>query len=70
MDYSVIKSVHIATVTISGVGFAARFVGVSVGADWVHSRLARTLPHINDTLLLISAITLAVLLQANPLAQP
>jgi len=70
MDYGLIKSVHIATVTLSGVGFAARFAGAVLGAAWVRSRLARTLPHINDTLLLISAITLAVLLQANPLVQP
>lgn len=70
MDYSLIKSVHVTTVIMSGLGFAVRFFGASVDADWVHSRLARTLPHINDTLLLISAITLAVLLQVNPLEQP
>lgn len=70
MDYSLIKNVHVITVIMSGVGFAVRFAGASVDAGWVHSRLARTLPHINDTLLLISAITLAVLLQVNPLEQP
>lgn len=67
MDYALIKTVHITTVTLSGLGFAARFAGSLVGAGWVRSRLARTVPHINDTLLLVSAITLAVLLQANPL---
>ena len=70
MDYSLIKSVHVTTVTLSGLGFAVRFAGTAVGAGWVNSRLARTLPHVNDTLLLISAITLAVLLRANPLEHP
>ena len=70
MDYSLIKSVHVVTVTLSGLGFAVRFAGTALGADWVNTRLARTLPHINDTLLLFSAITLAVLLQANPLVHP
>ena len=40
------------------------------GAAWVRGRVARTLPHAVDTVLLASAIGLAWLLQLNPLTTP
>jgi len=43
---------------------------VLAGAGWARSRPARTLPHVNDTVLLVSAITLAWTLGVNPQAQP
>ncbi len=68
--YATIKTVHMTAVAISFTGFFARGVGMLRGAAWVRSRAARTLPHIVDTVLLASAITLAWLLRLNPLETP
>jgi len=40
------------------------------GARWVRGRAARTLPHLVDTVLLVSAIALAWMLRLSPLAAP
>ena len=39
-------------------------------ANWVRGRSARTLPHINDTILLISALLLAWHLGVTPMNSP
>ncbi len=70
MDYILVRNIHITAVGLSIAGFFIRFIGIQIGANWVRSKAARTLPHINDTVLLVSAITLAVLLHVNPLHQP
>lgn len=70
MDYIAIKYLHIAAVSVSIIGFVLRFVGTQLGAGWAISKVARTVPHINDTVLLLSAVTLAVLSGMNPLSQP
>ncbi len=70
MDYYILKSVHQTAVVLSFIGFAARGLGALTGAGWVRSRLARTLPHMVDSVLLLSAITLAWQLQANPTTTP
>lgn len=67
MDFSVIKLVHVSTVTLSGIGFLLRAIGSVADAAWVRSRLARTLPHINDTVLLLSALVMLWMLKLNPL---
>ncbi|MBU6260821.1 MAG: SirB2 family protein [Burkholderiales bacterium] len=70
MDYAVVKAVHLGAVAVSGVGFVARAAGALAGARWVRSRWARTLPHGVDTVLLLSALTLAWMLRLSPLATP
>lgn len=70
MDYSTIKLIHQTTVTLSLTGFFARGAGSLAGAKWVASRPSKTLPHLVDTVLLASAITLAWMLQLNPLHAP
>jgi uncharacterized membrane protein SirB2 len=67
MDYASIKHLHMAAVALSALGFAARSVAALQGAAWVHSRAAKTLPHIVDTVLLGSALTLAWMLRLQPL---
>ncbi|HUN94136.1 MAG TPA: SirB2 family protein [Burkholderiaceae bacterium] len=57
--YPMLKAVHVTAVTLSGLGFFARGLGVLRGARWARSRLARTLPHGIDAVLLASAIALA-----------
>lgn len=68
--YMAIKHIHLLTVAISILGFAARGVGLMLDASWMQKRWVKIIPHVNDTLLLASAITLAVLSQQYPFQQP
>jgi len=68
MDYFVLKAIHISAVCVSLAGFLARGIGRFAGARWVESRLARTLPHLVDSVLLASAIALAVTLRLSPIS--
>ena len=70
MDYAAIKLIHLSAVGISGLGFLARGFAALRGAQWVQARLAKTLPHIVDTVLLLSALTLATLARINPAQAP
>lgn len=70
MDYATIKLVHQTAVLFSGLGFAARGMASLQGAPWTERRLARTLPHVVDTVLLLSAISLAFMLSLNPVHAP
>ena len=70
MNYFAIKTLHQAAVALSFAGFFARGCGALAGAAWVRGRLAKTLPHLIDTVLLASALTLAWMLRLNPAATP
>lgn len=70
MDYATLKLIHQGAVVLSIAGFFARGAAALAGAAWVRGRVARTLPHAVDTVLLASAIGLAWLLQLNPLTTP
>jgi len=66
MDYFVVKLIHQSAVALSVTGFFARGLGALLGARWVTSRAAKTLPHLVDTVLLLSALLLAWLLRLHP----
>lgn len=70
MDYATIKLLHQSSVALSGLGFAVRGIGSLSGAQWTQSRLAKSLPHVVDTVLLLSAVTLAAMLHLNPAHTP
>ncbi|MEO8057250.1 MAG: SirB2 family protein [Burkholderiales bacterium] len=70
MDYVVIKTVHQAAVALSVTGFFARGWGSLAGAEWTRGRVAKTLPHLIDTVLLTSALLLAWALGLTPAAAP
>ena len=70
MDYAVLKTVHQTAAVLSFAGFFGRGLGALLGAAWVRGRAAKTLPHIVDTALLASALTMAWMLAVNPLAVP
>jgi uncharacterized membrane protein SirB2 len=70
MDYSMLKLVHQTAVALSITGFFARGLGSLADAAWVRTRAARTLPHAVDTVLLLSALTLAWRLRLTPAAAP
>jgi len=70
MDYAAVKLIHQGAVAVSFTGFFARGLGALRGSRWVRGRAARTLPHIVDTVLLVSAIALAWMLKLSPLQAP
>ena len=70
MDYLAIKAVHQAAVALSLCGFVARGAGALAGAAWVRGRIARSLPHVVDTVLLLSALALVWLVRLNPVNAP
>jgi uncharacterized membrane protein SirB2 len=58
--------VHQAAVALSLTGFFIRGGASLAGAGWVKSRLAKTLPHVIDSVLLLSGLTLAWSLRLTP----
>ena len=70
MDYATLKLIHQSAVTLSFAGFFARGIGMLGDADWVRHRLAKTLPHVVDTVLIVSAVWLAWLLRLTPSNAP
>ena len=70
MNYLLLKTVHQTAVALSIIGFAARGMGSLGGAGWVRHRAARTVPHVVDTVLLLSALALAWMAAINPLNTP
>ena len=70
MDYATLKVIHQSAVAISFAGFFARGVGMLGDATWVKHRLAKTLPHLVDTVLIVSAVWLAAILRLTPSGAP
>ncbi|HEX8739054.1 MAG TPA: SirB2 family protein [Casimicrobiaceae bacterium] len=70
MTFAEIKLIHETAAAISIIGFIARGAGMLGGARWLARRSVKTLPHVVDTVLLASAITLAWELRLSPLATP
>jgi len=63
-----VKHLHLLLVTVSVLGFVLRFLGSVCGAAWVRSPVGRVLPHIVDTVLLLSGVSLLWITQLNPLS--
>jgi uncharacterized membrane protein SirB2 len=70
MDYATLKVIHQSAVAISFAGFFARGVGMLGDAAWVRHRLAKTVPHLVDTVLIVSAVWLAAILRLTPSGAP
>ena len=66
--YSALKLVHVGSVVISGLGFLLRYAMVRRGSNAARTLAFRTVPHVVDTLLLASAISLAVFARIDPLS--
>jgi len=69
MHYFAIRNLHIACVVASGLLFLLRGLWMLAAPAMLARRWVRTLPHLVDTVLLASAVTLAVLSGQYPFAQ-
>jgi len=65
-----IKIIHVICVWLSFSGFFIRGIWMLRGSPLLQQRWVKTAPHVIDTLLLISAISLAVQMRFSPLEQP
>lgn len=70
MDYATIRALHVTCAGLSIALFCARGAMQLGGIDWRRWRWLRVAPHVNDTVLLGAAITLAVMSAQYPLRQP
>ena len=66
MEYVVLKQIHVACVALSFAGFFVRGVWMIRESPMLRRRWVRIAPHVVDTVLLASAVALAVLLQQYP----
>jgi uncharacterized membrane protein SirB2 len=64
--YFGIKHLHVLLAVISILGFMLRGVWMMSGSGLLERRLVRVLPHVVDTLLLITALLLAVMIAQYP----
>jgi uncharacterized membrane protein SirB2 len=65
-SYIILKYIHIATAFISIVGFAVRWIWMIQSSPILQKRWVRIVPHINDTVLLLSAIALVMMTSQYP----
>lgn len=70
MSYLAIKHLHVTFVTLSGLGFCLRGFWMMTGSPLLRARLTRILPHVIDTILLGSALTLVFMSGQYPFVQP
>lgn len=67
MDYGLVKHIHLTTIVITLTLFVLRGIWMMADSPRLQLRWVRIVPHVNDTLLLISGIGLAIMLGQYPL---
>ena len=67
MDYTALKTLHLTTIAITLTLFLLRGVWMMADSPRLQARWVRVVPHVNDTLLLISGFGLAIMLGQYPL---
>ena len=65
-----VLAIHVATVMLSLFGFVLRGVLRFSGSDLINRKWLKIAPHIVDTLLIVSALTLLLQASLNPLNTP
>lgn len=64
--YELLKTVHVSSAALSIAGFVLRYLMMLARSPALRSRLARVLPHVIDTVLLVSALAMAWMIGALP----
>lgn len=67
---NLILKLHLLTILLSGAGFLLRGFWMMTDSEKLQARWVKIFPHINDTILLVSGITLVVLSGFYPWQQP
>ena len=67
MAYVALKNLHLATIALTLTRFVLRGAWMMADSPRLQARWVRIVPHVNDTLLLTSGISLAILMQQYPL---
>lgn len=70
MSYILLKHLHVTAVAVSGAGFLLRGLLMLRDSPLLQRRVFKVLPHVIDTILLGSAIAMAVISSQYPFAQP
>ncbi len=70
MDYAVLRGVHIGTVHATLILFLLRAYWMSTDSPRLRDRWVRVVPHVNDSLLLFTAVAMLAVGGLNPLEQP
>lgn len=70
MSYLAIKHLHVTCAALSGALFLVRGIWMLRGSTLLQQRWVRITPHLVDTLLLASAVTLAAWSGQYPFVQP
>jgi len=70
VDYIALKVLHVSAVTVSFCWFVARGIAVLRGASWVKHRATRRVADLVDTVLLLSAIGMLLIIQVWPWELP
>ncbi len=65
--YFLLKYLHVSCVVLSGAGFVLRGVWMMRDSPWLARRWVRVTPHVVDTLLLASALAMAMIIEQYPL---
>ena len=69
MDYIVLKQLHVACAALSFIGFFVRGIWMIRGSAMLERRWVRIVPHVNDAVLLASAIAIAAMSRQYPFVQ-
>lgn len=67
MSYALLKMIHVGSIVVSYLLFFVRGIWLMQDSEKLHQRWVKILPHVVDTLLLASAIALAITIQQSPL---
>lgn len=68
--YSLIKHIHFSCVVLSGVGFLIRGIWMLRASPLLGHSKTRWVPHVVDSVLLLSALALALMLHQYPFRDP
>lgn len=66
--YFAIKHIHLTAIAASFLFFTFRFILRLVGSSFQNKKWVRIVPHVVDTILLLSAVVLMIMISQYPLA--
>lgn len=64
---TILKIIHVITALVSISGFIVRGVWMLKDSPWLRKKWVKIVPHVNDTVLLVTAIIMAIQIQQYPI---